>query len=141
MQLNEPKTATEFFVYVDQQTNQVMDTYLSEQWSQELTEKIRPLVENIFGPGTAYKAVYYQDDIQQLKLKPTAATDYQKAKIPPFITVTLQRDRVPIEEQNLKRLAATLKKKKLLRHGNLATEYINEKGFLREDEVGFNTYF
>ncbi|AFS70505.1 hypothetical protein [Exiguobacterium antarcticum] len=141
VQLNDRVTGTDFFVYVDQQTNQVTDTYLSEQWSQELTEKIRPLVENIFGPGTAYKAVYYQDDVQQLKLKPSASTDYQKVKIPPFITITLQRDRLPTEEQNLTQLATALKKKKWLRHGNLATEYINEKGVLREDEIGFNTYF
>lgn len=141
VQLQDPKTDTEFFVYIDQQTKQVTDTYLSEQWSQKLTEQIRPLVENIFGPGTAYKAVYYQDDVQQLKLDPTSSSKYQKAKIPPFITITLQRDRLPTEEKNLNRLATALKKKKLLRRGNLATEYINEKGFLREDEVGFNTYF
>ncbi|WP_214849325.1 hypothetical protein [Exiguobacterium sp. s138] len=141
VQLQEPKTNTEFFVYIDQQTKQVTDTYLSEQWSQELTEQIRPLVENIFGTGPVYRAVYYQDDVQQLKLDPTSSSKYQKAKIPPFITITLQRDRLPTEEKNLMRLATAIKKQKLLRHGNLTTEYINEKGVLREDEIGFNTYF
>jgi len=141
VQLQDPKTDTEFFVYIDQQTKQVTDTYLSEQWSQKLTEQIRPLVENIFGPGTAYKAVYYQDDVQQLKLDPTSSSEYQKAKIPPFITITLQRNRLPTEEKNLTRLATAIKKKNLLRRGNLATEYISEKGVLREDEIGFNTYF
>ncbi|HCN56709.1 MAG TPA: hypothetical protein DIS82_01025 [Exiguobacterium sp.] len=141
VQLQDPKTDTEFFVYIDQQTKKVTDTYLSEQWSQELTEQIRPLVETIFGPGTAYKAMYYQDAVQQLKLDPSSSSEYQKAKIPPFITITLQRDRLPTEEKNLNRLATAIKKQKLLRHGNLATEYINEKGVLREDEVGFNTYF
>lgn len=141
VQLNDRVTGTEFFVYVDQQTNQITDTYLSEQWSQELTEQIRPLVETIFGPGTAYKAMYYQDAVQQLKLEPTSSSEYQKAQIPPFITITLQRDRLPTEEKNLNRLATAIKKQKLLRHGNLATEYINEKGVLREDEIGFNTYF
>ncbi|RDB34168.1 hypothetical protein [Exiguobacterium sp. RIT594] len=141
VQLQDPKTDTEFFVYIDQQTKQVTDTYLSEQWSQKLTEQIRPLVENIFGPGTAYRAVYYPDAVQQLKLDPSSSSEYQKAKIPPFITITLQRDRLPTEEKNLNRLATAIKKQKLLRHGNLTTEYINEKGFLREDEIGFNTYF
>jgi len=141
VQLQDPKTDTEFFVYIDQQTKQVTDTYLSEQWSQELTEQIRPLVENIFGKGTAYRAVYYPDAVQQLKLDPSSSSEYQKAKIPPFITITLQRDRLPTEEKNLNRLATAIKKQKLLRHGNLATEYINEKGVLREDEIGFNTYF
>lgn len=141
VQLNDLKTNINFFVYVDQQTKQITDTYLSELWSQTLTEKIRPLVETIFGQGTAYKAVYYQDAVQQLKLDPSSSSEYEKAKIPPFITITLQRDRLPTEEKNLNRLATALKKKKLLRHGNLTTEYINEKGMLREDEIGFNTYF
>ncbi|MCT4791485.1 MULTISPECIES: hypothetical protein [Exiguobacterium] len=141
VQLKEPKTNTEFFVYIDQQSKQVTDTYLSEQWSEELTEQIRPLVEKIFGSGTAYMAVYYPDDVQQLKLDPASSSEYQKSKIPPFITITLQRDRLPTEEKNLMRLATAIKKQKLLRHGNLTTEYINEKGVLREDEIGFNTYF
>ncbi|WP_426355340.1 hypothetical protein [Exiguobacterium sp. R-39] len=141
VQMKDRMIGTEFLVYVDQQTKQVTDTYLSEQWSQELTEQIRPLVENVFGKGTAYRAVYYQDDVQQLKLDPASSSEYQKAKIPPFITITLQRDRLPTEEKNLTRLATAIKKQKVLRHGNLTTEYINEKGVLREDEIGFNTYF
>ncbi|WP_393964635.1 hypothetical protein [Exiguobacterium sp. S22-S28] len=57
---------------------------------------------------------------------------YRDAQVLPFITFTLNRYRVPNEEENLARVATALQTKKILQHGNLRTEYVNDQGVTRE---------
>ncbi|RJP02586.1 hypothetical protein D3D03_04365 [Exiguobacterium sp. RIT452] len=141
VQLYDAKTDTEFLVYVDQTTNEVADTFLTEKWSKELMDDMRPLVEKVFGKGTEYRVIYEEEDVRKLKIQPSNPMAYRDAQVLPFITFTLNRNRVPNEEENLARLATVLQTKKILQHGNLKTEYVDDQGVVREGEVDLNKSF
>ena len=58
--VREIRSNTEFLVYPDAETEELVDTYVSDKWSDELEEEISPYVSQAFGES-AIVYVYIDD--------------------------------------------------------------------------------
>ena len=50
--VRDKKTNTEFLVYYDDETEQMMDTYIADKWAKDLESEIRPFIKENFEETT-----------------------------------------------------------------------------------------
>ena len=58
--VRDKKTNTEFLVYYDDETEQMVDTYIADKWADDLETEIRPFIKENFGETTDFHRFLYQ---------------------------------------------------------------------------------
>ena len=133
--VRDKKTNTEFLVYYDDETKQMVDTYIADKWANDLEGEIRPFIKENFGETTEFFVFFTNDNIgQELGIDPLNPKSYKEFDVAPIIRITVTRKKSEDDEKILNEFIAFLKSEDILQHGSFAMSYIDEKGVIIDDE-------
>ena len=133
--VRDKKTNIEFLAYYDDETKQMVDTYIVDKWEKDLKSEIRPFIEESFGETTDFFVYFTNDNIgRELDIDPLKPKSYKESEVAPFILITVPRKKSDDDEKILNELIASLKSEDKLKHGLFAMSYIDEKGVILDDE-------
>ena len=133
--VRDKKTNIEFLAYYDDETKQMVDTYIADKWEKDLKSEIRPFIEESFGETTDFFVYFTNDNIgRELDIDPLKPKSYKEFDVAPFILITVPRKKSDDDEKILNELIASLKSEDKLKHGSFAMSYIDEKGVILDDE-------
>ncbi|MBR2075988.1 MAG: hypothetical protein IKF69_10195 [Exiguobacterium sp.] len=82
-------TGTEFYVYENESTGEIVDTFLSSKWEDEVTEAIEDSIDTAFGGDVTYVILYDEESTRQLDV---SSANPIIADVSPTILLTLHRD-------------------------------------------------
>ncbi|MDM5230893.1 hypothetical protein [Lysinibacillus pakistanensis] len=133
--VKDKKTNTEFLVYYDDETKQMVDTYIADKWADDLESEIRPFIKENFGETTDFFVFFTDDNIgQELGIDPLNSKSYKEFDVAPIIRITVTRKKSEDDEKILNEFIAFLKSEDKLQHGSFTMSYIDEKGVILDDE-------
>ncbi len=131
------KTNTQFLVYYDDETKQMVDTYIADKWADDLKTEIRPFIKENFGETTDFFVFFINENIgQELGIDPVNPRSYKEFDVAPTIRITVPRKRSDGDEKFLNEFISFLKSEDKLQHGSVIMEYIAENGVILDDEWG-----
>ncbi len=135
--VREKKVGTEFLVFYDDETEQMVDTYIVDKWADDLEAEISPFIEENFGKA-AYVHVFFTNDKigQELGVSPVNPRSFKEFDVAPTIRITVPRKRSDGDERILNEFISFLKSEDKLQHGTAFLEYIAENGEILDDEWG-----
>ena len=132
--VREKNTNTEFLVYFDDDTNQMLDTYIANKWENDLENEISSIIKDKFGETSEILVDFTNDTIgKELRIDPLQPKSYKDFNVAPTIQITVPRKANKEDEQSLNEVIAFLKSEKILRHGTVAMNYI-DKGIILDYE-------
>lgn len=133
--VREKQTNTEFFVYYDDEAEQMTDTYIADRWENDVKAEIRPLINDYFAEATGFFVFFTNLNIgQELGIDVLHPQSYKEFDVAPIISITVPRKRSSEDEKKVNELIAALKNEDKLQHGSIAMEYIDEKGVILDEE-------
>ena len=133
--VRDKKTNIEFLAYYDDETKQMVDTYIADKWEKDLKSEIRPFIEESFGETTDFFVYFTNDNIgRELDIDPLKPKSYKEFDVAPIIRITVPRKKSDDDEKILNELIASLKSEDKLNRGSFAMSYIDEKGVILDDE-------
>ncbi|MCL1702663.1 hypothetical protein [Lysinibacillus sp. Bpr_S20] len=134
--VRDKKTNTEFLVYYDDdETKQMVDTYIADKWANDLKSEIRPFIKENFGETSDFFVFFTNDTIgQELGIDPLNPKSYKEFDVAPIIRITVTRKKSEDDEKILNEFIAFLNSEDKLQHGSIAMNYIDEKGVILDDE-------
>ncbi|USK84053.1 hypothetical protein [Peribacillus asahii] len=136
-QVRDKKNNTQFLVYYDDETKQMVDTYIADKWADDLETEIRPFIKGNFGETTDFHVFFNNDKIgQELGIDPVNPRSYKEFDVAPTIRITVPRKRRGGDEKILNEFISFLKSEDKLKHGSVIIEYIAENGVILDDEWG-----
>lgn len=129
-------TKTQFLVYYDDETNQMVDTYIAKKWANDLESEIQSFIEENLKETTDVHA-YFDDKIgKELGIDPINPRSFKDFDITPTVRITVSRKKSGGDEKVLNELISFLKSESKLEHGSVIMEYIAENGVILDDEWG-----
>lgn len=135
--VRDKKDKTEFLVYYDNETEQIVDTYIADKWGDDLETEIRPFIKENFGKATDFHVFIINDKIgQELGIDPVNPKSYKEFDVAPTIRITVHQKRSDRDEKILNEFISFLKSEDKLQHGSVIMEYIAENGVILDDEWG-----
>lgn len=134
--VRDKKTNTQFLVYYDDETKQMVDTYIADKWAEDLKSEIRPFIKENFGETTDI-FIYFNDTIgQELGIDPMNLTSYKEFDVKPTIRITVPRKNSDGDEKLVDEFISFLRSEDKLQHGSVIIEYIAESGEILDNEWG-----
>ncbi|MBU9673366.1 hypothetical protein KQ939_00600 [Planococcus sp. CP5-4] len=128
------RSNTEFLVYRDAETKQLVDTYVSDKWSDELEEEMSPYVRQAFGES-AVVYVYIDDEIGvALNVDPLNPGSFKNYNLEPTVRLDIPRKRLEGDEERFTDFISYLTIEEILQHGQLIVSYVAETGEILEDK-------
>lgn len=85
-------TGTEFFVYADETTGEVVDTFLASKWEDDVTDVIEDSVITAFGSDVTYDVFYDEVAVRELDTSVANSLAYKTADVVPTILMTIHRE-------------------------------------------------
>lgn len=132
--VREIRSNTEFLVYPDAETEQLVDTYVSDKWSDELEEEMGPYVRQAFGES-AVVYVYIDDEIgTALNVDPLNPGSFKNYNLEPTVRLDIPRERMEGDEELFTDFISYLTNEDILQHGQLIVSYVAETGEILEDK-------
>ncbi|MFC5591472.1 hypothetical protein ACFPRA_21535 [Sporosarcina soli] len=131
--VRDKSSGIQFLVYEDDQTNQMMDTYIAEKWRSDLESEIRPFIRENIGEKTDLY-VYFDDKIgKELGIDWTDSRSYKDFDVAPTIRLTIPRKKSDEDERLFNEFISFLKSEDKLQQGKLIVGYVAETGELLEE--------
>ncbi len=135
--VRDKKNHTEFFVYYDDTTKQMVDTYIAAKWEDDLATELQPYLKENFGETSDFFVFFTNEQIgQELGIDPLHPRSYKEFEVAPTIRVTVPREKNNEDETLLNAFITYLKNEEILQHGSVIMEYIAEDGAILDDEWG-----
>ena len=129
--VRDKKTNTDFLVYYDDETKQMVDTYIADKWERDLKSEIGPFIIENFGETTDFFVYITNVTIgRELGIDPLHPKSFKEFDIAPTIHITVPREKSDDDEKILNEFIAFLKSEAILQHGTFAMNYIDEKGVI-----------
>lgn len=135
--VRDKKANTQFLVYYDEETQQMVDTYVADKWANDLKAELRPFIKENFGKKADLFVFFTNENIgQELGIDPLHLRSYKEFEIAPTIRITVPRERTDKDEGILNGFISFIKNEDALQHGSVIIEYIAENGVILDDEWG-----
>ncbi|TCI73371.1 hypothetical protein EVJ22_02950 [Exiguobacterium sp. SH0S7] len=128
-------TGTEFFVYADETTGEVVDTFLASKWEDDVTDVIEDSVMTAFGRDVTYDVFYDEVAVRQLDASAATPLAYKTADIVPTILVTIRREPASGDEALVRTWMTALKESDMLRHAEVHVDYVAKNGEILNDST------
>ncbi|MCK2004893.1 hypothetical protein MZM54_26285 [[Brevibacterium] frigoritolerans] len=153
------KYGTHFLVFFNDETGEMEDTFLSDKWQDDAEKEIRPYVEKALGDVLISKEMEdiadsedwekIQEEIgdhhqlllvfdegigKEMNIDPNKPASYKDYDVSPTIRISISRKKQDTDEDRFNEMINSLKKDKVLEHGNMIVEYISSKGVPLEDD-------
>ncbi|WP_404284939.1 hypothetical protein [Exiguobacterium aurantiacum] len=126
-------TGTEFFVYADETTGEVVDTFLASKWEDDVTDVIEDSVMTAFGHDVTYDVFYDEVAVRQLDASAANPLAYKTTDVVPTILVTIHREPASGDEALVRTWMAALKESDMLRRAEVHVDYIAKNGEILND--------
>ncbi|PGK51756.1 hypothetical protein CN918_28610 [Priestia megaterium] len=134
------KTGTQFVIYRNDETNKLVDTYVSQKWSDDVRKDVLPYVHKKFGKKADVLA-YYDDEIgAKLHLTPSTMGSYKERDVYVTVRVSLPRKKKSTDNQEFKEMVSYLKQDLKIKSGQLIVGYVAENGEILEDKEWQKTF-
>ncbi|QDQ02312.1 hypothetical protein FOH38_18515 [Lysinibacillus fusiformis] len=131
--VRDKKNNTQFLVYYDDGTKQMVDTYIADKWADDVEKEITSYVHEHFGASTDVN-VYYDDKIgRDLAIDPTNPKSYKAFNVAPTIRMTIPRKKRDEDEKHFNEFISFLKSEDKLQQGFVIVGYVAENGEILED--------
>jgi hypothetical protein len=129
------KNQTEFLVYMDDETKEMVDTYVADHWADELEGDIQYYINQNFGENADYY-VYFPDEIgMERGIDPINPGSYKDHKVSSTIRITLPRKKREGDHTLFNEFVSFLESNLKLQQGTVNVGYVAENGeILEEDE-------
>ncbi len=125
---------TQFLVYYDDETEQMVDTYTADKWADDLENEIRSYIKLNFGETTDFH-VYYDDEIVgELGIDSANPGSYKDFNASPTIRIAIPRKKRDEDEKIFNDFISFLKSEDKLQQGTVIVGYVAETGVILEDE-------
>lgn len=122
----------QFLVYEDE-TNQMVDTYIARKWGKELENEILPFIRENLGETTDIY-VYFNDKIgKELGIDPNHPGSYKDYDVEPIIRLTIPRKKKVDDEKLFSEFISFLQNEDKLQNGTVIVGYVAENGEILED--------
>lgn len=132
--VRDKKRHTQFLVYYEDETKQLVDTYIPEKWADDVEKEISPYVKEHFGQTTTVY-VFYDDKIgRELNIDPVNPKSYKEYNIAPIVRLTIPRKKSAEDEKHFNDFISFLKSEDKLQQGLIIVGYIAENGVILEDD-------
>ncbi|MEY8190206.1 hypothetical protein AB4X15_11190 [Peribacillus simplex] len=153
------KYDTQFLVFLNEETGEMEDTFISDKWQDDAEKEIRPYVEKELGDVLTSKEmgdiaesdewkeiqeeigdhnqlllVFDEEIGKDLKIDPNKPASYKDYEVSPTIRITLSRKKQDADDGRFTKIINALIKNGVLKHGNMIVEYISANGVQLEDE-------
>lgn len=128
------RSNTQFLVYYDEGTEQMVDTYIADKWADDLESEIRSYIKENFGETTDFH-VYYDDKIgKELGIDSTNLESYKDFNVAPTIRITIPRKKSGEDEELFNEFISFLNSEDKLQRGIVIVGYVAENGEILEDD-------
>ncbi len=128
------RSNTQFLVYYDEGTEQMVDTYIADKWADDLENEIRSYIKENFGETTDFH-VYYDDKIgKELGIDSTNLESYKDFNVAPTIRITIPRKKSGEDEELFNEFISFLNSEDKLQRGIVIVDYVAENGEILEDD-------
>ncbi|WP_079508791.1 hypothetical protein [Mesobacillus jeotgali] len=128
------RSNTQFLVYFDEATEQMVDTYIADKWEDDLEKEIRPYIKENFGELTDFQ-VYYDDKIgKELGINYANQESYKDFNVAPTIRITIPRKKSGEDEKLLNEFISFLNSEDKVQQGTVIVGYVAENGEILEDD-------
>ncbi|WP_214801342.1 hypothetical protein [Exiguobacterium sp. s194] len=128
-------TGTEFFVYADETTGEVVDTFLASKWEDDVTDVIEDSVMTAFGRDVTFDVFYDEVALRQLDASAANPLAYKTADVVPTILVTIPRMPESGDEALVRTWMAALQESDMLRHADVHVDYVAKNGKILNDGI------
>lgn len=127
------KSHTQFLVYYDDETKQMVDNYIAEKWANDVEKEISQYVKEHFGQSTTTH-VYYDYKIgRELNIEPTDPRSYKEFNVAPTVRLTIPRKKSDVDEKRFNDFISFLKTEDKLQQGVVIVGYVAESGEILEE--------
>lgn len=126
-------TGTEFFVYADETTGEVVDTFLASKWEDDVTDVIKDSVMTAFGRDVTYDVFYDEVAVRQLGASVANPLAYKTADVVPTILLTIHGEPASEDEALVRNWMTALKESDMLRHAEVHVDYVAKNGEILND--------
>lgn len=124
----------QFLIYYDEETEQMVDTYIANKWEDELENEIGPYIKENFGETTDFH-VYYDNKIGNvLGIDSANLESYKDFNVAPTIRITIPRKKSSEDEKLFNEFISFLISEDKLQHGTVIVSYVAENGEILEDD-------
>ncbi|MCV9899898.1 MULTISPECIES: hypothetical protein [unclassified Exiguobacterium] len=134
-------TGTEFYVYENESTGEIVDTFLSSKWEDAVTEAIEDSIDTAFGADVTYVVLYDEESIRQLDVSSANPIAYQTADVSPTIILTLHREPEADDEERVRTWMSALQENDILKRAEIRVDYTAKNGELLDDGTGLDLSF
>ena len=134
-------TGTEFYVYENESTGEIVDTFLSSKWEDAVTEAIEDSIDTAFGADVTYVVLYDEESIRQLDVSSANPIAYQTADVSPTILLTLHREPEADDEELVRTWMSALQENDILKRAEIRVDYTAKNVELLDDGTGLDLSF
>lgn len=128
------RSNTQFLVYYEEGTEQMVDTYIADKWADDLENEIHPYIKANFGETTDFH-VYYDDKIgKELGIDSNNLESYKDFNVAPTIRITIPRKKSDEDEKLFNEFISFLNSEDKLQQGTVIVGYVAENGEILEDD-------
>lgn len=156
--VRDAKYGTEFFVYSNEETGEMEDTFISDKWRDDSEQKLKPYFEEKLGSlklskemkeitnsnnyeeiqagiGDSNELVVLFDNetVKELKIDPNNPKSYTDFDVEPTIFFTIHRKKQDKDENDFNEIIHSIKTEGALKHGKLIVDYTSKNGVPLED--------
>ncbi|QXE02343.1 hypothetical protein [Terribacillus sp. DMT04] len=124
----------EFFIYEDDDTRKLIDTYVSDKWREELESDIRVYLEENFTDVHDYFALFDNEIGKKLSIKSSEPGSYKEHEVSPLIRIDVAREKEEQDDEHFNAFVSYLKEEGILEHGTVIFSYVAESGAILEQE-------
>ena len=133
--VREKKTNTQFFVYYDDEANQMVDTYIADKWTNDIKTEIGPFIKENLKETTDFHVFFNNETIgNELGIDPLNPKSYTEFDVAPTIRITVPRKKSDEDEKFVNEFISFLQSEGKLQSGSVIIEYIAEDGPILDDE-------
>ncbi|MDQ0272802.1 hypothetical protein [Cytobacillus purgationiresistens] len=127
------ESKTEFLVYYDEETDQMVDTYTVDRWENDIEKEIGPHLNGEFAELKDLFVFMDSDDVKGLEIDPNNHDSYKDHQISPTVRITIPRKKQEADEELFNEFITFLQNDDVMEHGTIIVAYIAGNGVILED--------
>lgn len=131
--VRDKQNGTDFLVYFDEESQKMKDTYVADQWQQEMEKTLSPFIYDQYGKN--HELMIFVDESVGYTFKKTLNDpgSYRDYDARPTIRLTLHRKKQKGDEKMFKETVKFLQEKAGIQHGSFTVSYVAKTGEILED--------
>jgi len=129
----DPKTGTDFLVYHDDATGEMVDSYVGNKWQDDAEKDIKPYVKEKLGEKADVNVFYNEEVGKRLGISPSDIPSYKTSGEKSTIRITLSRHREKDDDATFNELVTYIHNTVGVEKGTVIVGYVADNGEILDD--------